>query len=71
MTASVCILSRLPPNHYQARAVNREKKFGGARHRPDAASLVKKLRQGWTQGEAHNVIRAMATKGERTLQKKK
>ena len=38
---------------------------------PDAASLVKKLRRVWTQHEAHNVIRAMATKRERTLQKKK
>ena len=32
---------------------------------PAAASLVKKLRRVWTQ-RAHNVIRAMATKRERT-----
>ena len=38
---------------------------------PDATSLLKKLRQVWSQREAHNVIRAMATKRERTLQKKK
>ena len=38
---------------------------------PAAASLLKKLRLVWSQREAHNVIRAMATKRERTLQKKK
>jgi len=37
---------------------------------PAAASLVKKLRRVWTQREAHNVIRAMAKKRERSLQKK-
>ena len=37
----------------------------------DAADLAKKLRQVWSQREAHNVIRAMATKRERILQKKK
>ena len=34
-----------------------------------AASLAKKLRRVWTQHEAHNVIRAMATKRERTTKR--
>ena len=59
--SACCTASRILPRH-----VVEEKGTG-----PGAASLVKKLRRVWTQREAHNVIRAMATKRERNLQKKK
>ena len=55
------------PAMYRMPARNQVEEHGTG---PDAATLVKKLRRVWTQREAHNVIRAMATKRQRTCKRR-